>query len=94
MSVEVMNMATTQTIQTGVALFKGHTAVNEPPKFYLPIVEFNRGASVAGRVVLCFHGADIDRFVVGRAYRVEYARESREVVRVLGQVDTDGALIQ
>jgi hypothetical protein len=81
------------TIQSGVALFKGYTDVDGPPVFYVPIVEFNHGATVSGKVVLKWYGADMDRCQPGRAYVVEYAKESREILRVLGPADNDGRLV-
>lgn len=83
-------MATTQ---TAVALFKGYTDVGGPQKFYLPIVEFNPGATVAGKVVLGWYGEQRD-YKIGAAYRIEYDRANREVTRVIGVVGPDGELVQ
>jgi hypothetical protein len=87
-------MANTLTTQIGVALFKGYTAVDMPPVFYIPVVEFNRGASVAGKVVLTMRGGNVDDYKIGHAYCVEYTKEDREVVRVIAEVDSYGGLVQ
>lgn len=83
---------------SAVALFKGYTAVDEPLKFYLPIFKFNEGATVPGCVALAVRGRvlarKVESLVVGRAYLIDYVRESREVVRVVGEVDSSGALVQ
>jgi hypothetical protein len=83
-----------QTLQTGVALFKGYTDISEPMKFFVPIFSFNQGATIPGCVVLFApRGTTADMFTIGRAYRVEYTRENREVTRVIGAVDVDGNLV-
>jgi hypothetical protein len=87
-------MAKTVTTQTGIALFKGYTDINEPMKFYVPIVEFNHGATVSGCVTLFAPiGLKRDALTVGRAYRVEYTKENRTVVRVIGAVDANCELV-